>query len=384
MFHFQVWFLPFLLLAVTTALAIPLEPLPGLDHGWPVPRPAAAAVDRGPRRYRAAGLEAVCRLHAAVQHADVPLRLRGLGLAAEAAAEPRRHGHVGADDDVQRGDFVPHQHQLAALLGRTEPVLFQPVVLRLLEHVRLGERGLLRPGRDHPRAQERPGHGQLLPRHVAASGLRLRAAQPGDGRAAVGRRRSHDVRAGGQGCDRRARLDGAGRERSAAAPAADCPRPGRGDHAHQASGHQRRRILRGQLGAPLRKSERLEQLPRVHELLPVSLLAGADVRPHVAADAARVGDLRGDDVDADGLDGLGGVLGHAAAESRPERRTARSPRSPPFPPCRSTRAWATWRARSCVSALRPGRRSPPAPRPSPAARSIAPTTASIRWPASRP
>ena len=211
---------------------------------------------------------------------------------------PDGKGMLAPDHDLQLGDFVPHEHQPAALLGRAAPFLFQPDFLRLLEHVPLGKRGLLRPGGDHPRPAQRPAHGQLLPRHVAGLRLYVRARQPGHGRAAVGRRRAHD-----------ARRQRAGRPPSSPAPWGPTtsgkpqaqqqisPRPGGGHHSHQAPGHQRRRVLRGQFGAPLREPQRVEQLPHGHELLPVSLRPGADVRPHVAADASRLGDLRRDDVD---------------------------------------------------------------------------------------
>ena len=75
------------------------------------------------------------------------------------------------------------------------------------------------------------------------------------------------ARAGRHG---RAGGDGNGRQRQAATPTADCPRPGRRHHSHQAPGHQRRRVLRGQFDAPLRESQRWSNIYG-HELLPVSL-----------------------------------------------------------------------------------------------------------------
>ena len=95
---------------------------------------------------------------------------------------------------------------------------------------------------------------------------------------------------------------------------------------------------------PLREPQRVEQLPHGDELLPVPLRAGADVRPHVAADAPRLGDLRRDDGDVRArLIGWADLLGHAA-----------SPNPRAWPACRWTKAWATWKARNSASALPPG------------------------------
>ena len=70
---------------------------------------------------------------------------------------------------------------------------FSQIFFVLLEHVRLGQRRLLRPGGHHPRTARRRAHGQLLPRHVARLRLHVRARQPGHGRAAAGRRRADDA-----------------------------------------------------------------------------------------------------------------------------------------------------------------------------------------------
>ena len=189
-----------------------LQPLPGLDHGRALPRSAVAELDRAAGGHGPAELETICALHAHVQHVDVRLRVCRPVVAAAHAAQPGRQGHVGAHHDVQLRDLVPHEHQPAALLGRAAPFLFQPVVLRVLEHVPLRERGLLRPGGDHPRAPQRPAHGQLLPRHVAGLRLYVRAHEPDHGRAAAGRRHPHDARRQRQGGHGRAGGDGQRRQ----------------------------------------------------------------------------------------------------------------------------------------------------------------------------
>ena len=77
--------------------------------------------------------------------------------------------------------------------GRATPFLFQPDLLRLLEHVPLGERRLLRLVGHHPRPSRRRPHGQFLRRHVARRRLHVPAGQPDHGRHAPGRRRAHDA-----------------------------------------------------------------------------------------------------------------------------------------------------------------------------------------------
>ncbi len=73
-------------------------------------------------------------------------------------------------------------------------------------------------------------------------------------------------------------------------------------------------------------------------------------------------------------DRLGHLLGHAPAESRLDAHPAIAGQ-PAVPACRSIKAWGTWKARNCVSALPPGRRSPPEPPRFPAVPSTAHTTA---------
>ncbi len=73
----------------------------------------------------------------------------------------------------------PDQHQPAALLGRSPPLLLQPAVLHLLEADSLAGDRPGGPAGHHPRPARRQAPGQLLRRPVARDGLLLRAAVPG-------------------------------------------------------------------------------------------------------------------------------------------------------------------------------------------------------------
>ena len=72
-----------------------------------------------------------------------------------------------------------------------------------------------------------------------------------------------------------------GNRKGPGSPAKDCSRPGGGHHSHQAPGHQRRRLLRRQLGAPVRESQRLEQFPDVYQHFDLAVFAHHHVRQDV-------------------------------------------------------------------------------------------------------
>ena len=126
------------------------------------------------------------------------------------------------------------------------------------------------------------------------------------------------LRRQGRGDHRRGGLDGHRRGRQAVA-ADDLPRPGGGDRPHQAPGDQRRRLLRRQLGAPLREPQCLDQLPDVSEHPDFPPIAGGDVRADGRQHAPRRRHLRRDDGAVPGDDRLGDLLGHAAAQSGTDR-----------------------------------------------------------------
>ena len=130
MFQFQVWFLPFLILAVTTALAIPFSRylawiMDGRYHAPRFLRWIEARVDTGPQNWKQYAVSML--LFNTVMFV---FGFAVLSSAAGLAAEPGRQAHGGPDHDLQHGLLVPDEHQPAALLRRAASVLFQPVVLR--------------------------------------------------------------------------------------------------------------------------------------------------------------------------------------------------------------------------------------------------------------
>ena len=169
--QFQVWFLPLLILAVTTALAIPFSRYLAwiMEGKYRAPRWLQwieHRVDTGPQNWKQYAISMLLFNLLMFFFGFLVLCLQPC----RNAAQPGRQGHAGAHHDFQLRDFVPHQYQFATLLRGAAPLLFQPDLLRHLEHVPFGERGFLRPGGHYPRPAQRPAHGQLLSGHVA--GLR--------------------------------------------------------------------------------------------------------------------------------------------------------------------------------------------------------------------
>ncbi len=160
-------------------------------------------------------------------------------------APRRRYG-----GDLQHGLLVRDQHQPPALLGRAASVVLQPARRDRLAPVRHpGVRAGRDAGRD-PRPARRQASGRLLPRHGARRRPRADPAVARGRRPAGLDGRADDLPWRGEGGDPRGRhpddRDGARRRR------------GR----HQAARHQRRRVLRAQLGPPLREPDPVEQPPR--------------------------------------------------------------------------------------------------------------------------
>ena len=214
----------------------------------------------------------------------LPVALRAAAAAECSAAQPARLRRGRARSGVQYVGELHHQHQLAELRRRDH---HEP---------------------SHPDARS---HGAQLP--VGGDGSRdgLRACAricafvSGDGRQLLGRRDPHlslhpsaDLvcrRAGlcrlGHAADacRRRRCDDARRRQ-----AGHFHRPGGESGDHQGTRHQRRRLLQRQRGAPVRKSQRLDQHPG-------NLGAAADprnlrtrVRSRGRGHAPGQGDLGGD------------------------------------------------------------------------------------------
>ena len=177
------WLLPIRIFLVTVALAIPL----GLYMAWifdgrfrapPGLRWLEERLDTGPQNWKQYAL--------ALLLFNVAIFVVGFAILAlqplPAVPQSRRQGDARADDDLQHRLLVPDQHQPAALLGRSAPLVLQPAVLHLLEAVRHAGDRPVRPGGDHPRPARRQAHGQLLPRPVArrssTSSCRWRSSWP--------------------------------------------------------------------------------------------------------------------------------------------------------------------------------------------------------------
>ena len=201
---------------------------------------------------RAAGLEAVLDLAADLERLHVAGHLDDRHAAAVSAAQSRRHRQHGADARLQHHLELHHQHQPAALQRRDRPVVSLADVRDLVPAVRDRGHGCGGRRRDHPRAGRQPPDAarQLLRRSHACDDPPVPAA--GDGRLGPddvaghaddvrGRREGHDGR--GRGADHR-------------------PRRHRRRRVDQAARHQRRRLLRPELDAPVREPDAALQLHR--------------------------------------------------------------------------------------------------------------------------
>ena len=314
MSQFHIWFLPFLILAVTTALAIPLSRY-------------CAWIMNG--KYRAPAflrwLESLCDTGAqnwkqyavALLLFNLVMFIFGFVVLSNQPAFPLNPDNkpmVAPDDDLQLGGLLPDEHEPATLLGRASIFLLQPDLFRLLEHVRLGKRRVLCPIGHHPRPSRRCPHGQLLRRYVASGRLHVPAGQPDHGRGSPGRRRAHDTGTGCRSDHARTGLDGQRRQR----PGEDTQQISRGPVAAIIPIKHLGTNGGGFFGAnsahPFENPSAWSQLPHRDEHVPVSLHVGADVRADAQADAARLGDFRRDDVAHDRDDRLGRRLGHLAAQ----------------------------------------------------------------------
>ncbi|CAA9373833.1 MAG: Potassium-transporting ATPase A chain, partial [uncultured Phycisphaerae bacterium] len=264
----------------------------------PGPRPGRAAAvpaGRGPAG-RGVRVADVRRRPAAVQPARSAGRLRAAAGAAPAAAQPAGSGGGPAGPVVQHGRQLRDQHELAELLGRVVPELPDADARADRAELRVGRHRHGRARGARPRAGPPLGHDdrQLLggpdPRdalHPAAAVARAGA------RLGVAGRRA-DVRRLPDGAARpAARRSG----RQAGGRAGAGPRAGRVTGRDQAARHERRRVLRGQLGPPVREPDAAVELrpDGGHPADP----GGPDV--HVRADGRRhpprVGDPGGHDAD---------------------------------------------------------------------------------------
>lgn len=243
------------------------------------------------------------------------------------------------DPGVQHRGQFRHQHQLAGLQRRGLAELLQPDGRPHGAELRQRGGRPLRAGGPGARHQP-PLHttaGQLLGRPDPRHPLRAAAAVPAAGAAAGLAGRAADLLRL-RPCHHLAR-------RRADHPA----RPGGQPDRHQAAGHQRRRLLRRQLGPSVREPERLEQPVRSGLDHPDPGGAGIHLRPlregpapeprdprlHAAAVLPRPGPVAVGRIPAE--PGAGAVAGRAGrtdggqGESLRHRRQ-HAGRSPPPPP----------------------------------------------------
>ncbi len=194
MFHqFQVWFLPVLILALTTALAIPLSRycawiMNGKYRAPAFLRWSESLCDTGPQNWKQYAF--------ALMLFNLVMFVFGFIVLANQPSfpfNPDNKPMVAPTTIFNTTCSFLTNTNLQHYSGEQTPFLLQPDLLHLLEHVPLGKRGLLCPLGHHPRPARRRPHGQLLRRHVARRGLHVPAGQPDDGRHPPGRRRAHDA-----------------------------------------------------------------------------------------------------------------------------------------------------------------------------------------------
>ena len=130
MFQFQVWFLPFLILAVTTALAIPFSRYLAwiMDGRYRAPRFLRwieARVDTGPQNWKQYAVAMLLFNTVMFVFGFVVLSLQPV-----MPLNPDGKHMVAPTTIFNSVLLVPDEHQPAALLGRAASFLFQPVVLR--------------------------------------------------------------------------------------------------------------------------------------------------------------------------------------------------------------------------------------------------------------
>ncbi len=159
------------------------------------------------------------------------------------AAQPAAGGRDEPTPGVQYGGEFRHQHQLAGLQRRGAAQLLQPDARPWRAELRQPGGGRGGAGGAVPgfgAAVQRPP-GQLLGRYHSRRALRPVAAVPGAGRAAGVAGRAAELQ--------RLRV----RHHSAGQRAEPADGAGGQPDRHQATGHQRRRLFRRQLGASVRE-----------------------------------------------------------------------------------------------------------------------------------
>ena len=128
MFQFQVWFLPFLILAVTTALAIPFSRylawiMEGRYRGPAFLRRIESLVNTGPQNWKQYAVSMLAFNAVMFVFGFAVLSLQPL-----MPLNPDGKRSAGDHDHFQHGVRVPDEYQPATLLRRAASLLFQPVV----------------------------------------------------------------------------------------------------------------------------------------------------------------------------------------------------------------------------------------------------------------
>ena len=281
---------------VTTALAIPLSRYLAwiMDGKYRAPaflRWMESLCDTGPQNWK--------QYAVALMLFNLVMFVFGfvvLALPAVASAQSGRQDDGGPDDDLQHHDVPSSRTRTCSTIAGEQHLSYFSQIFfvcwNMFVSASVGFCGLSA----IIRGLRGDAHmGNFYRRHVARRRLHVPAGQPDHGRVLLAdgvpmtlqpAAKVATLEPGAMGND----------DNGQANAAANLPRPRGGHHPHQAPGDQRRRVLRGQLGTPLREPQRLEQFPHRDELLPLPLHPGADVRTDAQADAARLGDLRRHDV----------------------------------------------------------------------------------------
>ena len=248
------WLLPVLIVGLTVALSIPLGRYLArvLDRGGAAQRASSALLDTGPQTWKQ---YALAMLLFNVRHVRRRLRRAGDAAVAPGVPEPGRQGDARPDarSSTPRCSFLTNTN-LQHYSRRGAPVVLQPAVRRSAGSSSSRRRSAWR--RCWPSSA-----GCAATRTWATSTSTCGAAsstsscrcQPGRRRAADRRRRADDVR--GQRRGATVRPGRWGRRRRQPKPQMIARGPVAAVVADQAARHQRRRLLRRQLGPPVREPD---------------------------------------------------------------------------------------------------------------------------------